>query len=655
MKLTVEQEQVLSDWREEPVVLVVAPAGTGKSLLAQHIALDALNQGQSISCVGFGRKDTKNFKEKLLELGVKNSDAKVGTVHSRCYWIMKMAAYRKIADWDRLLDGDELRIYTGARQRKLMQEAIIKVVNNPSPLACKDLPQKVDLIKAIGVTPDLEKHTAYGVPEDDTDVAWNVYAEYQRLLDRDNALDYSDMMIYAKRILIQSPDIRTKATPDILVVDEAHDLSISQWEVLRLLTFNPQAPSEKRIRVFGDPCQQLYEFRGALGSALPKKMKDYFGEFKEIILRENFRSAPEIISHTEGIIPRGVIATLNCKGIVEVINDPFVNSMEHAKYIVEKIAILNQDGIACKDIAVLCSITHLFPPLELQLNKLDIPYQKGQANCYSRPEIRELVAWTRIANKVHMSARPFVKRYDKSFMKQHPFLDIYNAPPIKLMDADGGEVLNNKGEVRYLNETWLRHHFWAKHEKGEYVEARLSPIKYPTYYRRAIRILIGNIMEVQKKKSPYEVIQFVLNSMSPEYRKFHEARSVEDTDPYAYIQTLLDIAVECENGDFLEKLVEMESNKDSVDAVELSTIHGSKGREWKAIFVVLCPLSFADEQQELAKHYVSTTRAKEQLYETVAGWLGLGVQKYDFYTDEQKIDYTTSTMSWYNQYNLDSR
>ena len=669
MILTTEQNKVLNDWKHEPVVLVVAPAGTGKSLLAQNIAMDAINEGYSIHCVGFGRKDTKNFKEKLLELGVKTSDAKVGTVHSRCYWIMMLAAQKKLQDYDRFLDGRDLRVYSGARRSKLMQEAIGKVVENPTPLTFKDIPQKIELIKAIGVLP--KENMGYGVGSDDPDVAWSVYAEYQRLLNRDNAMDFGDYMIYAKRILIQDAEIRERATPDLLIVDEAHDLSIAQWEVVRLLTYNPLSlhsdtfPPEKgdrglRIRVFGDPCQQLYEFRGALGKALPEKMKDYFGEYKEQLLTQNFRSAPEIIAHSEAIIPRGVVATLSCKGIVEVINDPYTNSMEHAKYVADKIASLIQEskdkgeagsgGLEYKDIAVLCSVTHLMPPIELQLNKLAIPYQKGQANWYSRPEVRELVAWTRMANPTKLGETPFVKRYDKGFMKQHPFLDVYNAPPIKLMDEEGSEILSPKGEVRYLNDSWLRHHFWTKNGRETTVEARLNPIKYPPQFRRAIRTLYGNIQEVQKKKSPYEVIQWVLNSMHPEYRPFHEARSMEDTDAYAFIQTLLDIAAECTNGDFLEKLVEMENNKDSVDAVELSTIHGSKGREWKAIFVVLCPLSFADAEQELAKHYVSTTRAKEVLFESVAGWLGLGVSKYDFLTDDKKIDYTRSTMTWYNQY-----
>ncbi len=84
MQLTTEQNKVLNDWKHEPVVLTIAPAGTGKSELAQRIALDAINDGYSVHCTGFGRKDTKNFKEKLLELRVNAKDAIAGNVHSRC-------------------------------------------------------------------------------------------------------------------------------------------------------------------------------------------------------------------------------------------------------------------------------------------------------------------------------------------------------------------------------------------------------------------------------------------------------------------------------------------------------------------------------------------------------------------------------------------
>ena len=655
MQLTTEQNKVLNDWKHEPVVLTIAPAGTGKSELAQRIALDAIEEGFSVQCLGFGRKDTKNFKEKLLELGVKDKDAKVGTVHSRCYWIIMQAAHKKLNNYDRFLDGRNLRVYSGARRTKLMREAIAKVVSNPSKLVFKELPRKVGKIKAIGVMPNYKQEVINSrqfVSADDTDVAWYVYSEYQGLLDRENAIDYDDMPIYAKQVLNQDPDIRDDTSPELLIVDEAHDLNCALWEVARLLTFDHHKPDthDKRVRVFGDPCQQLYEFRGALGSALPKKMKDYFGDYKEVTLTRNFRSAPEIIAHSEAIIPRGVVADLKVSGVVKVINVPYTNSMEHANDIATEIQTLISKGLEYKDIAVLCSVTHLYPPLELYLNKIDIPYQKGNVNWYARPEIRELVAWTRMANPLGMNGVPFYKKYDHSFQKQHPFLWVYNSPPIKLMDEKGGEILNQDGEVCYLNESWLRHHFWAKNSRATTVEARLNPIKYPPQYRRAIRHLYGNIQEVQKKKNPYEVIQWVLNSMKPAWRPFHEARSVEDTDPYAYVQTLLDIASECKNSDFLEKLIEMESNKDKVNAVELSTIHGSKGREWKAVFVVLCPLDFADQEQELAKHYVSTTRAKEFLHESVAAHLGLGVPRYDTYSDEQKIGYTQKSMSWYNGY-----
>ncbi len=677
MILTTEQETVLKDWKHEPVILTIAPAGTGKSELAQRVALEAIEEGYSVQCLGFGKKDTRNFKEKLIELGVSDKDAKVGTVHSRCYWIMMQAAHKKLNNYDRFLDGRSLRVYSGKRRTKLMQEAICKVVANPSKLVFKELPQTIELIKAIGATPEAKGEIIQSrqpntfVSADDPAVTWHVYAEYQRLLDRDNAMDFGDYMILTKQVLIQDQEIREKTSPELLIVDEAHDLSIAQWEVVRLLTYKPEvevnenhpilgeaatvitykpAADNKRIRVFGDPCQQLYEFRGALGSALPNKMKDYFGGYKEITLTRNFRSAPEIIAHSEGIIPRGVVADLKVNGVVKVINVPYTNSMEHANDIATEIQTLIQEGIEYKDIVILCSVTHLYPPLELYLNKLDIPYQKGNVNWYNRPEIRELVAWARMANPLHMSNVPYYKKYEQSFQRQHPFLWCYNAPPIKLMDAEGGEILNQDGEARYLNETWLRHHFWSKNGRETTVEARLNPIKYPPQYRRAIRHLYGNIQEVQTKKSPYEVIQWVLNSMKPEWKKFHEARSVEDTDPYAYVQTLLDIAKECKNGDFLEKLIELESNKDSVDAVTLSTIHGSKGLEWKAVFVVLCPLDFADQEQELAKHYVSTTRAKEYLHESIAAHLALGVPRYDTYSDEQKILYTKSTMTWYNQY-----
>jgi DNA helicase-2/ATP-dependent DNA helicase PcrA len=74
-----------------------------------------------------------------------------------------------------------------------------------------------------------------------------------------------------------------------LLVDEAQDMSVIQWNILKKL-------SRKGIKVFcvGDPAQTIYSFRGASGKYL-SQFTSRFTDSIEIKLTNNYRSSAEIV------------------------------------------------------------------------------------------------------------------------------------------------------------------------------------------------------------------------------------------------------------------------------------------------------------------------------------------------------------------------
>jgi DNA helicase-2/ATP-dependent DNA helicase PcrA len=74
-----------------------------------------------------------------------------------------------------------------------------------------------------------------------------------------------------------------------LLVDEAQDMSVIQWNILRKL-------SRKGIKVFcvGDPAQTIYSFRGASGKYLSQFTRRFTDSVK-IKLTKNYRSSAEIV------------------------------------------------------------------------------------------------------------------------------------------------------------------------------------------------------------------------------------------------------------------------------------------------------------------------------------------------------------------------
>ena len=77
----------------------------------------------------------------------------------------------------------------------------------------------------------------------------------------DNQLDFADLE-YLTRELLQQPEVRRRFGREFrhVLVDEFHDTSPVQWEIIRALA-NPREPG--RLFIVGDPRQSIYGFRGA--------------------------------------------------------------------------------------------------------------------------------------------------------------------------------------------------------------------------------------------------------------------------------------------------------------------------------------------------------------------------------------------------------
>ena len=117
--------------------------------------------------------------------------------------------------------------------------------------------------------------------------ARQVYGYYRDALLSNNSLDFDDLILMTRELLIQNAEIRDmlhRRWPHVLV-DEFQDTSRVQMDLVKLLTSNS-------LFVVGDADQSIYSWRGAhVGS-----MADFEKDFKEnpnplhtVYLMENYR------------------------------------------------------------------------------------------------------------------------------------------------------------------------------------------------------------------------------------------------------------------------------------------------------------------------------------------------------------------------------
>ena len=120
------------------------------------------------------------------------------------------------------------------------------------------------------------------------------YKIYEKILDEENALDFSSIQLAAYNLLKDNPSILSKIQDKIkyFMVDEYQDTNTIQERILLLL-----ASENNNICVVGDDDQGLYRFRGAtIRNILEFEQNFNQNECKSFYLQTNYRSHPEIIN-----------------------------------------------------------------------------------------------------------------------------------------------------------------------------------------------------------------------------------------------------------------------------------------------------------------------------------------------------------------------
>lgn len=126
--------------------------------------------------------------------------------------------------------------------------------------------------------------------------AAQVYAAYQGWLREEGYVDYGDLVCLAIEVLKHpgaSEEIRGKYRE--ILVDEFQDINFASGRLLRELD-----GGRGIVWAVADPDQSIYRFRGASPANLSRFEDDYPG-FRTVPLTKNYRSVPDIVGTCHGL------------------------------------------------------------------------------------------------------------------------------------------------------------------------------------------------------------------------------------------------------------------------------------------------------------------------------------------------------------------
>ena len=609
-------------------VLVVAGPGSGKTRVLTHrIAYVIQEMGASpeeILAVTFTNKAAREMRERidhLLGSSGATTGLWMGTFHSM--GVRMLRAHPGVVA-DRLGILPNFVIYDDADQVGMAKQAITAIGQDPKKVAPRRMLSRISAAKSQLFTPNEFRESE--VQTYDDEIVARVFEEYERLLRRNNALDFDDLLSQPIRLFDAAPKVleHYQSKFRYILVDEYQDTNRVQYVMVSAL-----AGKHRNLFVVGDPDQSIYAWRQADIRNILDFERDY-PDARRIDLEINYRSTARIVAAADNVIRANKqrldrkLRTINDEGAPISVRE-LTDQNHEARFIVDEIRRLVVSGHSVGDVAVMYRTTAQSRVLEEAFRQSDVRYRiVGGVRFYERAEVKNALAALRLlynpADQVSLQrvldTMPIGRGLGPKALEA---IEDW-AHPLGLPVLDGFMALNTPD--------------------SEYGSPPLSGATRSAAARfgEAFTNLRKQMMEL----SLLDLFDAVLEETG--YASSFRQDIEEEMDRQANVLELRsDIARynELASGAGLAAYLEqvaLVADVDSMDrdrsaAVTLITLHSAKGLEYPVVFIAgveegLLPISRAIEneyddpsqvEEERRLFYVGITRAEQLLYLTYTG------------------------------------
>lgn len=391
---TLNREQQRACFQTEGPVLILAGAGSGKTRVITHRIAYLIDECEvnpwNILAITFTNKAAGEMRERVDNiLGGSSHGVWISTFHSMCVRILR----RHI---DLLGYEPAFAIYDTDDQKTLMKEACKTLRIDTKNLKEREILSVISSAKNELLTPLMFREENDGVSFRKKQIGM-AYEEYQRLLRKNNALDFDDLLMLTVELFHSHDEVLEMYRQRFryIMVDEYQDTNGAQFELVRLL-----AGAHKNLCVVGDDDQSIYKFRGAdIRNILD--FEKVYPEAMVVRLEQNYRSTQNILDAANSVIrnnrTRKEKSLWTDHGEGKKIHvRSFSTAMEEASFVAEDIkSRMREDrSLTYSSFAVLYRTNAQSRLLEERLVLGSIPYNVvGGTNFYDRREIKDVLAY----------------------------------------------------------------------------------------------------------------------------------------------------------------------------------------------------------------------------------------------------------------------
>ena len=322
---TANPEQLRAITTTDGPLLIIAGPGSGKTFTLVERVVYLITERQvtpeSLFVATFTDKAAAELQSRIANrlnaLGIRFNlnEMYLGTFHAICLrWLRDYREFTRLKRNFVLMDQFDQRYFLYQHSRDFAEIPGIEALTGPARTS--DWYKSEGLLKWLNTASEeaLDPAVLCAAPDPEVRALGEAATRYQRLLEEENALDFSTIQAEALRLLREQPQVLAELQAKItyFMVDEYQDTNTIQEMLLNVLTQRRKerqeeenqetlAPSREtslpNLCVVGDDDQGLYRFRGAtIRNILEFRANFPPGACEQVTLETNYRSHPDIIA-----------------------------------------------------------------------------------------------------------------------------------------------------------------------------------------------------------------------------------------------------------------------------------------------------------------------------------------------------------------------
>ncbi len=688
--INLNEEQLKAVRHNEGPLLIIAGAGTGKTTVVtqriKHLMLEKNIDPSRILALTFTEKAALEMESRVdLELPYGYTQLWISTFHSFCDRILRdEAIHIGLNPSYKLSTEAEAMLFLKKNLFKLKLD-YFRPLGNPYKFL-QGLIQHFNRLKDDDITPkDYEKFIekiAKDPNQEKIEIKKiqelvSTYAVYEETKSREGIMDFADLNANVLRLFRERPNIlkHYQKKFEYILVDEFQDTNYAQNTLAMLI-----AGDKKNINVVGDDDQSIYRWRGAAIANIIQFRKN-FPDATIVTLTKNYRSSKEILDSAYQLIQHNNPDRLEVKESIDKrliamkndvipnspdrqiggLRDPLQNGKEMLKQIqhdrivqfiytnsveneaeqvkktIKKFVV--EKNFQYKDIAILVRANDHSQPFARSLERSRIPYQfLGPGHLFHQEEIKDLVGYLKVLSNFE----------DNSAMYR-----LLTLPVFDLDSRDIAAILNfaKKQNLSLFEALEKGDQIFIKDQTKETVKRITEMIK--KHLKRVPRDTAGQVLYYFLEDSG--LLSQYLGATLPQDEKraqniakfFGKLKEFESSHTDSSVFAVADwIELAMQLGES-PKAADMDWS--DTNAVNILTIHSSKGLEFPVVFLVnlvtqrfptrarkeqipvptelikeLLPEGDYNLQEERRLFYVGMTRAKNYLYLCASQYYGEG-------------------------------